>query len=254
MNDTFSSIWLEVGLKHQKKILVCVCYREWQYLKQPNDDNSHTVNSQLERWISFISQWEQAIATGKEVCVLGDFNLNYFHFGTEDVKGHHQHSYKLRYLIEALQNRIVPHGFIQLVSTATQTWAGQEPSCIDLLYSNHPEKLSEVEAHYHGGSDHKVLKTTRFTKAAISKPRLIRKRSYKNFDPLLFIQSVRNISWWEVYACEDCEKAVQLMSTKLKDILDVMAPVVSVQVRTKYAPWMSQNTKDKIKERNEAQK
>ena len=46
MNDTFSSIWLEVGLKHQKKILVCICYREWQYLKQPNDDNFHTVNSQ----------------------------------------------------------------------------------------------------------------------------------------------------------------------------------------------------------------
>ena len=87
MNDSFS-IWLEVGHKHQKKILVCVCYREWQYLKQPPDDTSHTVDSQLERWLSFIGQWEQAIATGKEICVLGDFKLNYFHFGTENLKGH----------------------------------------------------------------------------------------------------------------------------------------------------------------------
>ena len=32
-----------------------------------------------------------------------------------------------------------------------------------------------------------------------------------------------------------------------------MAPIKSFQVRTKYVPWMSQNTKDAIKERNLAQ-
>ena len=32
-----------------------------------------------------------------------------------------------------------------------------------------------------------------------------------------------------------------------------MAPIKSIQVRTKYQPWMSHNTKEKIKERNLAQ-
>ena len=252
MNDQFSSIWLELGLRNQKKMLVCICYREWQYLKQPANDNSHTIKSQLERWLCFINQWEQAIATGREICVVGDFNLNYFHFDTEN-QGTNTHSYRLRSLIEALQNRIVPHGFIQLVSTATRSWPGQEPSCIDLLYSNHPEKLSEVKAHYCGGSDHKIVTTTRYTKAAISKPRIIKKRSYKNFDPQSFLEAVRNTSWWEIYSCEDCERAVELLTSKLTAILDVMAPIVTVQVRAKYAPWMSQNTKVKIKERDDAQ-
>ena len=48
MNDTFSSIWLELGLPRQKKILVCQAYREWQYLDQ-SDDSSLSIPAQLLR-------------------------------------------------------------------------------------------------------------------------------------------------------------------------------------------------------------
>jgi hypothetical protein len=34
MNDSFSSIWLEINLPRQKKFLVCHAYREWQYMNQ----------------------------------------------------------------------------------------------------------------------------------------------------------------------------------------------------------------------------
>ena len=48
MNDKFSSIWLEVGLPRQKKILIiCNAYREWQYLGQKDDSSSLTINQQL---------------------------------------------------------------------------------------------------------------------------------------------------------------------------------------------------------------
>ena len=50
MNDTFSSIWLEVGHPKQKKILVCNLYREWQYLYQANDSNSQSLEEQSKRW------------------------------------------------------------------------------------------------------------------------------------------------------------------------------------------------------------
>ena len=46
MSDSFSSVWLELGKPRQKKILVCVLYREWQYVNQP-DDSSRTVSAQL---------------------------------------------------------------------------------------------------------------------------------------------------------------------------------------------------------------
>ena len=94
----------------------------------------------------------------------------------------------------------------------------------------------------------------RYTRSAISKPRIIRKRSYRNFNADEFIQAVKNISWWDVYTCENVEEAVKIMTSKISAILDIMAPLKSIQVRTKYAPWMSESTKQKLKERNVAQK
>ena len=80
MNETFNSIWIECGLPRQKKILVCNIYRQWQLPNQGNDKTSASVTSQLERFVTFLDQWERAIATGREICVLGDFNLNFLNF------------------------------------------------------------------------------------------------------------------------------------------------------------------------------
>ena len=70
MNDQFSSVWLELGKSRQRKILVCIAYREWQHLNQP-DNSSRSIPAQLERWSSFLDQWEMAISTGVEICILG---------------------------------------------------------------------------------------------------------------------------------------------------------------------------------------
>ena len=43
MNDTFSSVWLEIGLPRKKKILVCNLYRDWQYLGQESDESLSTA-------------------------------------------------------------------------------------------------------------------------------------------------------------------------------------------------------------------
>ena len=44
------------------------------------------------------------------------------------------------------------------------------------------------------------------------------------------------------------------MSTKITSILDIMAPMRTVQVRTNYAPWLSHETKDLMRERDSLQK
>ena len=64
------SVWLEVGLHRQKKILVCNLYRDWQYLGQ-DSVASLATSAQLSRWLTFIDQWETAILENKEVHVMG---------------------------------------------------------------------------------------------------------------------------------------------------------------------------------------
>ena len=59
MTDSFNSIWLEIGNPRQKKILICMIYREWQLWNQTSD-NSSQIESQFARWISFLEKWEVA--------------------------------------------------------------------------------------------------------------------------------------------------------------------------------------------------
>ena len=252
MNNTFSSIWLELGLKRQKKILVSNVYRDWQYLHQDND-NSKSAGSQLTRWMSYLDQWEMAILENKEIICMGDMNIDFLKWSNASQPSNEPND-RQKHLTTQIMDRIIPHGFVQLISVPTHFWPGQKPSGLDHLYSNHPEKLSEVRAEFQGHSDHKIIFAIRNSKAPVSNPRIIRKRSYKNFDPTQFLQAVRNISWWEIYSCEDVDSAVQLFTNKLNNILNVMAPIKRIQVRTKYAPWISSNTKEKIQTRNQAQK
>ena len=94
MTDKFSSVWLELGKPRRKKKLVCVVYREWQYVNQP-DDSSRSIPAQLERWSGFLDQWETAISTGAEILVTGDINLNFLKWCDESISTS-SHAYKLR--------------------------------------------------------------------------------------------------------------------------------------------------------------
>ena len=63
MCDNYSSIWLQVGLPHQKQFLLCQTYREWQHLNQDNE-SLQSINSHLCRWTNFLDQWERALRSG----------------------------------------------------------------------------------------------------------------------------------------------------------------------------------------------
>ena len=172
MSDEISSIWVEVGLPNSKRFLICQVYREWQKLGHTGSD---TVTEQLKRWNIFISQWEKALETDKEVIVFGDINLNFLNWSNSNISTSNQ-SYKLRHLISALFERIFPLGVSQLVTGATRHFPGQESSGLDHLYSNRPEKISPVQKFQCGGSDHMVICATRFTKSNISIPKYICKQ------------------------------------------------------------------------------
>ena len=253
MSQDFSSIWLEVGLPRQKKFLISQIYRDWQYVKQETN-TSLNISEQFRRWEIFLNQWEAASNEDIEIHVQGDFNLNFLNFSNLETLPNSSQSVRLQSLINSFKTRIIPHGFCQLVEGVTRMWPGTESTLLDHHWTNHPEKVSNVHAFYQGASDHKMILAIRKTKKVVTKPRILKKRSFKNFNPQSFIQAVMKISWLDVYLCEDVDQAVHLLTVKLNKVLDEMAPVRVFQVRTHYAPWMSQSTKEQIVERDLAQK
>ena len=142
MSADYSSIWMEVGLPRQKKFVVGQTYREWQLLGQP-DGLSSSLPEQLNRWCTFLTQWEKALDSGLEVHLLGDLNLNHCNWNSVDLPSNNQTT-KLRPLITELFTRILPLGVVQLVRGPTRFWPGQTPSGLDHYFTNNPEKLSTV--------------------------------------------------------------------------------------------------------------
>ena len=243
---------MEVGLPRQKKFLVCQAYREWQLLGQA-DRSSLSIPEQLNRWTVLLDQWERALDTGLEVHLLGDLNINHCNWTNTNLPASNQTT-KLKSLIAALFSQVLTKGVSQMVVGPTRHWPGQVSTGLDHYYTNRPDKVSPVQTQHCGGSDHMLIHAKRYSRSIKSNPRYIRKRSYKHFNPLSFIQAVQQVSWLELYLCNDVDLAVKMLTEKITFILDTMAPMRTVQIRKKYAPWLSKTTLDLMKERDQLQK
>jgi hypothetical protein len=235
MNDTFSSIWLEVSLPRQKKFLVCHAYREWQYMNQATNE-SKSIPAQNLRWIEFLDQWERALKTDLECLVAGDLNIDHTAW-TKLNPPKTSSTYKLKTLIENLFDRILPLGAVQCVNGPTRFESGVASSGLDHFWTSNPNKLSDIHSYFHGSSDHKIIIGTRYTKCVVRNSRYVKKRSYKNFNTNEFIQAIQSTSWWDLYSCEDPEQAVEIFTQKLNIILDEMAPIiVNLSISQSYFP------------------
>ena len=201
MSNNYTSIWIQVGLPRQKQILVCQTYREWQLLHQP-DHTSKNIPAQLQRWIMFLDQWEKALNTGLEVVVSGDMNINHLDWAVPSNRQSSQ-TKKLKTLIEQLFQRILPHSVSQCVTVATRYMQGQAGTGIDHFYTNRPDKLSSVQAQVWGGSDHRIIFATRYSRVVCRNVRYVKKRAYKKFDYDAFLAEIDQIQWWDIYQCEN---------------------------------------------------
>ena len=81
--------------------------------------------------------------------------------------------------------------------------------------------------------------------------RTIRKRSYKELRKEEFLQELGQVDWTEVYNCQDVDSAAATLSRKFVDVLNSYAPWIIYQERKNYKPWVTDETKDMIKARNE---
>jgi len=207
MSDSFSSIWIELGLPRKKKFLVCQIYREWQLLNPTLGNSSTDEGDHLIRWLEFLDQLERALDSGLEVHVMGDFNIDQCNWTLPNTR--------LKSLIHALFMQILPRGVSQLVIGPTRHCPYQSSSGLDHFYTNSPSRISCVEKIVCGGSDHMLISVKRSTKMKISSPAYIRKRSSRNFNSHDFVAAIRQISWLDIYLYSSIDDAVKLLSEKI---------------------------------------
>ena len=162
---------------------------------------------------------------------------------------------KLKPLISDLFERIMPHGISQLVNVPTHAQQGIATKCLDHIYSTNPEKLSEVTAEFTGMSDHKIIKISKYTKSLKTSPRYVRKRCSKNFNKDVFQQKVSEMPELKtILECQCASKAADMFTTGLTKVLDILAPIKTIQNRNNYAPHLQETTKNMMQLRDAAQR
>ena len=255
------AIFLEGGLAHQKKTLWIMAYRQWKLVSVAGQGQrmigipgTDTIIAQEDRWDKMLNSWNSVLQEGREVVAMMDSNLDHTTWSEEQHNlPRHFSSVTHKALIERLATKVFCEGVVNMVEG--NTWhRGPLRAGLDQVYSNKPEKLSPVELLWTGMSDHALLKTNRWSKTVPNTARYVKKRSFKNFDPEVFkerVQVMPEIA--AIMVSESVEEASKLLTKGLTNILDVMAPLKTVQTRQNYAPHMSNETKDLQSRREVAQ-
>ena len=124
-------------------------------------------------------------------------------------------------------------------------------SCIDHIYTNTKYRCSAATVTPFGNSDHDLISYYRYSKEPSAPSRTIRKRSYKNFDINKYKEDLACIDWRDVLSCDDLDLATEIFTQKFRWVLNVHAPWIIFQQRKFYTPWLTENTKKLMIERNQ---
>ena len=245
-DDHIQSVWIKGGQRNSKNIYFCHAYREHL--------STLGAAAQREYMSTFLSQWDAATQHGgsdepNETHISGDLNIDI-------LNGRWlQSDYHLISLSRMLKTTCNVGNFHQLVKDVTRVQFNSvtsvtDMSCIEHVYTNARFRCSEAEVTSFGDSDHDIVSYTRYSKNPPIPARIVCKRSYKDFDSEAFKSDVERTDWSDVYSYDDVDLATECLTRKLRYILNVHAPWVRVQHRKFFVPWITDETKELIVQRD----
>ena len=222
----------------KEKVSANFFYREWTSMISGLND----ISSQKERLKRQISLWDRLSQNNENTIILGDANICALSWNDE--------SFGQKELALMVQDYLLRTSSHQMISQATHL----NGSCIDHLYTNCPEKIQKIKVSGVGNSDHMGICVKKMSKYPSSRPQTLRKRSYKNFDIGDFHTDVYYCNIDEsVTKCNTMDDAAETFENEFKQILNKHAPIRTIKIKKKCAPYISEETKMKINERRSLQ-
>lgn len=228
MPNSVEALWLQVHLPFVKPVLIGCCYR-------PPSANSAYLNELCE-------MIDNVCDSQNEIYLLGDFNISWM---SKDC-------HLKRQLVNTtnacnLEQVVNVPTRIQINSTGKRT-----SSCIDLIFTNVKEMCTKGISIPVGCSDHNIVAINRKTKMPKGKPTVVYKRTYKNFCQRTYCNEVENISWADVYREDHPDLALDTFENLLHPIINKHAPIRKCTVRNKRSPWLDDEIRNLMKERDNA--
>ena len=141
--------------------------------------------------------------------------------------------------------------FTQLITEATRI-TPESRSCLDLAFVTHPDMIIAHGVHHLGLSDHSLIFVVRKSKKIKCSPKIIKSRSYKNFNDADFINSLKTKDWDIVTWFSDVNSAWAAwfdMFNEVQNVCNKHAPIREKKIRGYLPEWVTSDflklTKDK---------
>ena len=242
ISSDLPSISVQIGLGREKKTCVNIFYREFTGGVSGLSD----LESQNDRLSRQIELWKILYDSGRDVLILGDCNLCAEKWNDEDFVGTE--------LANKVQNFLLEQASLQLVTSSTriELLNGRvQKSMIDHCYTDSIEKVSGPFIETVGDSDHMGVRIVKHAKTPVTRPRTVQKRCYKNFCVEAFLLDIYHSGINEhVTLHRTIEEASIVFKNEFEAILNFHAPLKTIQIRKNYCPFLTEDTKLSIRERN----
>ncbi|CAK6982446.1 uncharacterized protein LOC122965685 [Scomber scombrus] len=178
-----------------------------------------------------------------DIFLLGDFNIDWAKKCSQKKK---------------IDSVLIKCRMSQVMDQFTRVRIGNKgiksSTIIDHIYTNIPSRCSNITSTPTGCSDHNLISVT--VERNVPKPReeIIFQRSYEMFDEASYISDIRRAQWAEVHNESDPEDALSKFTGIFNNLTDKHAPLVRDPAENDDAPWMDEEIKSLMLNRDAAKR
>ena len=224
--DDVECIWVEIKCKHRQPVLMSSIYRP--------------PSSSVEFIGKLSDIIDRASSECKEIIVTGDFN---FDVSDADNSGTSEPLISCFNLFQMTQLVHDPTRVTELTKTT-----------IDLIFSSHPELVSECGVLPVLLSDHCLVYGLHTWKTPKKGGRSINFRCFKDIENDVFKEHLVNAPWDRVLSCHDVNEAWSLWHSLFMSIINHHAPMKSKRIRGDSLPWLDGKILQLMRQRDCAHK
>ena len=123
------------------------------------------ISSQVNRYKIILQQWTQALSEKINTIILMDDNID------TSLNAKHNKKYKITELYDLRLSHINNHNITQHNNDNTRYVSHQPPSCIDHIYSNCPNNISNIATNRNIFSDHCTVTGQYHSKEILYQPK-----------------------------------------------------------------------------------
>ena len=236
-----SMIWIKIKLKNKKPIFFGGGYRQWALPSEMGLKDTRSPKNQIERFSFMLNSWSEILKSKCDTIVTLDSNIDFY-----PLSKHHEH-YLDKKLYDIFQEFIADNQLKVHNNQFTRYASNCDPSIIDQIITNCPQKLLTVKTEFNTISDHCHLSSTFNIEIPKQQPKF---RKYRNFK-LIYRESLLealqiNPNMQKVFHHSDPNKIATLIMETLNEIIDTLAPLRIIPIKKDHIPYIDTETRKAI--------